>query len=322
MQQTTRSARLHVLNMTKRGSANSPTPLNKITKLDDMSDSGRFLIIERIKDGNLTTVSPFVLNKAINDLVGGKPREIRKLRDGTVMVRTMNRKQAEKLLKKTVLVEGIDIKVSEHKKLNQSQVVFTRFDLKHATDDEILTELNAQHVIALKRLKRRAGQVLVESYSILLTFDTPTPPEFLTIGYYERIRVRLYVPQPLRCFNCNRFGHTANRCQVEAICRNCTELKTADHKCQRIVCSNCYSIEHAAWDKSCPKFVEEKEIQTIKTKEKIPYGEARKIYLRDRPPLQQSFADTVKLNIAKYNVLPTRYKPKDGTDGAASMEIN
>lgn len=135
-------------NMGKRDSSSEPPqPVNKITKLDDLNNGGRFLVIERIGDGkNLTTVSPFVLNKAINHIAGGKPREIRKLRDGTVMVRTMNRKQANKLLKVTVLVEGINIKVSEHKKLNQSQGVITCFDLKHASDEEILTELKPQHV--------------------------------------------------------------------------------------------------------------------------------------------------------------------------------
>lgn len=160
-------------------------------------------------------------------------------------------------------------------------------------------------------MKKRVGQTLIDSDSILITFDTPTPPEFLTIGYYERVKVRLYVPQPLRCFNCSKFGHTANRCRFQAICRNCSELKTKDHKCQRTICSNCYSVEHAAWDKTCPKFVEEKEIQTIKTTYKIPYAEARKMYLRDRPPLEKSFADIVKMNIAEYGVVPIRLKLKE-----------
>lgn len=280
-------------------------------RLEDMTDSGRFMIIERADaEATMTTISPFVLGKAVEHIIDGRPREMRKLRNGTVMVRTMNRKQADKLLKKTELCQGINIKVTEHKSLNESKGVITCFDLKHASDDEILTELKSQHVIGLKRLKKRVSKELVESDSMLLTFDTLSPSEFLTVGYYERIRVRLYIPRPMQCFNCYRFGHTGKQCKVEAICRNCGELKTYEHKCKQVICSNCCSVEHAAWDKICPKFVEEQEIQTIKTKEKLPYSEARKIYLKNRPPLQQSFADIVKVNMAQFRTVPIRYKLK------------
>ena len=35
----------------------------------------------------------------------------------------------------------------------------------------------------------------------------------ITVGYLK-VKVALFVPNPMRCFNCNTFGHTSQRCKV------------------------------------------------------------------------------------------------------------
>lgn len=281
----------------KRSTESTNGSYNKMNKFDDLSAGTRFVIIQRTDDQqSMSTISPFVLDKAISHLVG-QVHSIRKLRNGTVMVQTMQKKQADKLIKTKQLVTGINVVVTEHKSLNTSKGVITCFDLKHATEGEILTELKPQGVTEIKRMKRRMGPgIFVDSDSWLLTFNSTTPPETIKIGYFEKIRVRLFIPKPLQCYNCSMYGHTAKYCKKKPLCRNCTEPKTEHHKCTRIVCSNCYSIEHAAWEKSCPLYKEEEEIQTIKTKYKVPYREARKFYLEHRPPLTESFRDIVNKN--------------------------
>lgn len=290
----------------------------------DMGDSGKFLIIQRIdKNATMATVSPFVLSNSIIKAIG-ETRELRKLRNGSVLVRTKNQKQAKLLMKMNELTKGINIKVIENVKLNQSKGVVSCFDLKHANDAEILEELKTQGVIDLTRLKKRVGKDLINSDSILFTFKTTSPPEYLKIGYL-RVRVRLYIPQPMRCYNCNKFGHSAKECKVEQICRNCIELKTTNHECKQIVCSNCYSIEHAAWEKICPKYKEEWDIQTIKTRQKIPYAEARKIYLINRPPMVESLGEIVKENLIVNQLVPIKLRKKDDKEaknGRAPAKLN
>lgn len=287
---------------------------NKFFKMDSSAENGKFLIIKRTDpDATMATISPFVLSKGIEGLLGGKPREIRKLRDGTVLLRIMTKKQADKILKKKELVQGINISVSEHEKLNISKGVVTLFDLKNASETETLTELGPQGVIAMKRLKRKNKQGEMEdSDSYLFTFKGTSAPDFIRIGFYERVRVRPFIPQPLRCFVCQKFGYTAKTCSFKPICKNCPELKTEDHKvCARIVCTNCYSVEHASWDKSCPKYKEELEIQCIKTRFKVAYNDARKQYLAERPPMEMNFADVVKNNLARNNLEPVKFIKKE-----------
>lgn len=308
----------------KRAHAETNTAAyNKMFKLDDVEESGRFLIIERTDNGEtMSTVSPFVLHRGVKHIMNGEAREMRKLRNGTVLVRTMNANQAKLLMSATTLVEGINIKVTIHGKLNTSQGVVTCFDLKNASDDEILKELKPQGVIGMKRLKRKNKEgVMEDTDSILFTFNKCSPPETITIGFYQRIRVRLYVPRPLQCFNCQRFGHTAKQCKVEQMCRDCNQLKTEDHKCIKVVCSNCYSIEHASWDKSCPKYKEEAEIQAIKTKYKLPYFDARKKYMNARQPFAESVADVVKKNLARNNIEVIKYRYKKRNDDDSPMEF-
>ena len=40
---------------------------------------------------------------------------------------------------------------------------------------------------------------------------------------YQRIRTREYLPNPLRCYKCNRFGHTSRGCRSEETCQICSQ---------------------------------------------------------------------------------------------------
>ncbi len=59
----------------------------------------------------------------------------------------------------------------------------------------------------------------------------------VTLGYMS-YNVREYVPKPLRCLDCQRFGHTALNCKEKRRCARCGE----DHeyeKCRRKVQLKC-----------------------------------------------------------------------------------
>ena len=48
----------------------------------------------------------------------------------------------------------------------------------------------------------------VPTNTLFLTFNTPYLPKEITVGYLK-VNVALFVPNPMRCFNCNKFGHTS-----------------------------------------------------------------------------------------------------------------
>jgi len=59
-------------------------------------------------------------------------------------------------------------------------------------------------------IQRNNGSVYTNTY--ILTFDKLQLPEILKIGYLL-VRVEQYLPTPLRCTKCQKFGHHATKCR-------------------------------------------------------------------------------------------------------------
>lgn len=88
-------------------------------------------------------------------------------------------------------------------------------------------------------------------------------------------QVRSYIPPPLRCFKCHRFGHVAAICRGK---RRCGKCEGEDHEygqCQEgvsVKCCNC-GVSHAAYN-GCQAHKRVAEVQRVKVEEKITYAEA------------------------------------------------
>jgi len=124
-----------------------------------------------------------------------------------------------------------------------------------------------------------------ETGLIKFTFATTSLPPTLKIGY-ESVKVRPYIPLPLRCHNCHRLGYITKACKSPKLCSNCSSV---DHTTEKEECSNnkfCINCRndvsdehnHSPIDKSCPPFIKQKEITAIKVTEKVDFKEAIKIY--------------------------------------------
>ena len=68
----------------------------------------------------------------------------------------------------------------------------------------------------------------------------------------------MLVPNPKRCFNCNKSGHTSQRCKVAAKCPGCGKDKHEGQCEGPKLCSNCNG-PHASSAKDCPVWQKEKE---------------------------------------------------------------
>ena len=105
-------------------------------------------------------------------------------------------------------------------------------------------------------------------------FDRQILPYCVTAGIH-RLDVRPYVPPPLRCYNCQRFGHTQERCRSEQKC-SCGSPPHGDDPCpDPPKCINC-GLAHSCRSRNCPTYKREVQIQTIKTSERLSYSEAKK----------------------------------------------
>ena len=117
------------------------------------------------------------------------------------------------------------IKVSAHKTLNTSKGVIRCRELADTSEDEIVDGLKSQGVIEVHRVTRKQGDTKVPTHTFFLTFAVPKLPESIKIGFLH-VKVSLFVPSPLRCFKCQKFGHSQGRCRNEAVCERCGHQST------------------------------------------------------------------------------------------------
>ncbi|GFV06948.1 CCHC-type domain-containing protein [Trichonephila clavipes] len=139
---------------------------------------------------------------------------------------------------------------------------------------------------------RRDGQVLNTKH-LILTFSTPDLPQTVKMAYI-RCPVRPYIPNPLRCFQCQRYGHSKNVCRGQPTCPRCGESGHDSADCKKKEqCLNCKG-EHPAYSRSCPTWITEKEITAVKIKENISYPEARRVVLARTPVSGKSYASATR----------------------------
>ena len=298
----------------KRGRESTGTTASAAKRLNTTEYNAhnwpRFLFVEsRQQDGSLARTSVFVISKAIQGSAGDV-KSIKKTRAGTLLVEVDKRSHSTGLLNMTTLA-GIPVRVSPHRSLNSSKGVIRSWDLVGTTEEEITDELSEIGVNDVKQMKFRKMGKVVETNTFVLTFDQPTPPKAVKCGYLN-IKVEDYIPNPMRCYKCQKFGHTLNKCSSEETCGRCSRRGHSMEACQEAPhCTNCGG-DHPSSSKNCPRFLEEKEVQTTRIKQRIPYMEAKKIVKsRNTKPSGPLFTE-----VAKCQCICTCRK-QTGTNGRA-----
>ena len=112
----------------------------------------------------------------------------------------------------------------------------------------------------------------------ILTFNTSQVPTEIKVGY-NLIKFSPYIPNPLRCYNCQKFGHHGSKCLKAPVCKKCGESGSVhiELSCSNpLKCPNCQG-NHTANSKHCVIWKREKEVNRIKFTNNIPFPEARKI---------------------------------------------
>ena len=89
---------------------------------------------------------------------------------------------------------------------------------------ELKDELKDQDVVGVNQVTLKKEGKVIPTNTLFLTFSSPELPKEITVGYLKG-KVALFVSNPMRCFNCNKFGHTSQRCKVAAKCTGCGKDK-------------------------------------------------------------------------------------------------
>jgi hypothetical protein len=158
----------------------------------------------------------------------------------------------------------------------------------HVTEEHIALDSGACWV---HRITRGDGVSRRPTRAVIVAFTSELPTT-VSIGLVN-FHVHAYVPLPLRCTNCQRYGHKTKRCQACApVCAKCSgSHKTPDCKVtekEALKFPNC-GEHHSAAYRGCKRFQNVEKTLKIASKQRMSYADAaRKVALNQRKARQSS----------------------------------
>ena len=289
---------------TPKPASTQNTTNKRLRPLDDDSDDGiqfqkpepfpKFIQIwnNNSEEEKITNLSPFIIEKVIEGLIG-TAKSVKKLKDNSILIETFRKSQTEQLLRQTKFY-NINVRVKPHQTLNSSKGIIRDPEMKGVTTDEMKEYLKSQGVLNVRRITIKKDGKIIETNTFVLTFNSPTIPKEIKI-FYRLIKIELYIPNPLRCFECQKFGHHEDRCTAAPVCAKCGKEGYCGFRSENckgpINCVNC-GKDHPAYSNKCEVWLKEKEIVKLKIKNNITYPEARKL-----------FETTMNLNNPSYSTI-------------------
>ena len=148
-------------------------------------------------------------------------------------------------LLKTTRFADRPMRVSIHKALNSSRGVIRCRELSGMTEMEIRTELQEQGVVEVHTVTVKKDTENGPPQHPVSDLQQSRPPE-RDHGRLSKSEGGLVCSQPYACFNCNKFGHTSQRCKVAAKCTGCGKDKH-EGQCERPSCALIEMVPTLHW---------------------------------------------------------------------------
>lgn len=273
-------------------------------------------VISKIPEKPIKRLNRWLLEKNISKVTNAISKASFN-REGDLILKVKGEDAATKLINTEKLGEW-PVEIKKHATLNNSKGVVFSTDMCWQNEDDIVAALqdrcNVKEVYIPKR-RRNASQgkqedQLIPSGIIIITFNQVEPPTVIPYGF-EKLNVRPYIPNPMKCVLCQELGHTKNKCNKGYIlCRECGHESGTDHSCRGKRCVNCKAEDHAANDRNCPSYLRAKEIEKIMVLNKKTRYEARKQFYECFGSLE-NFMELRGLTAAEILKRATRSKDQD-----------
>ena len=166
--------------------------------------------------------------------------------NNTIIIQTTNQKHSEKILKWKQFGK-LNIKTYPHPTLNFSKGVIESPDLTLCSLEEIRLHFKPQGITDVRRISIRKETRIIDTNTYILTCTTPTS---IRISYINT-KIETYMPNPLRCQKCQKYGHPKDKCTRPPICAKCRNSNHTELECQNpFNCINCTG-EHPVYTREC-----------------------------------------------------------------------
>ena len=273
-------------------------------------DPGPYVVILESLDQNIGNLHPIVIGKKFKEHGIKNVLRIKKKGKNRVAVDFITVNEANTILESKILKElnvkaYIPISLVTCKGIARG--IHTSVDTKEFVDEaESLIK-----IIEARRIKKRSKNAegleeLVDTEDMVVTFRGTTLPKYIKIHLFET-KIQLYIPQPMQCKNCLRYGHSGNQCRGRKRCSRCGEEHEHDACTNEISCVFC-KTNHVATSKTCDEFIRQKNIKRLMAENNISYFEARK--LMPKNPTTESpnnrTTDAHSFHPTDFPKLPTR----------------
>ncbi|KAK4317776.1 hypothetical protein Pmani_011174 [Petrolisthes manimaculis] len=295
--------------------------------IDIPSLNARYVNVRCVDESqSLKTVNPFIIKKVLDGQVGGSLEFAKKLRDGSLLVKVLNSSQVKDLLKLTQ-IHSFKVKTTIPVGPNTCKGVIFHRDLADLDDADILDGMKDQGVVEVQSMTRMRENKREKFGLVFMTFAAAQIPDTVKIGY-EIVHVRPYIQKPMRCFRCQKFGHTALRCFTrnsgEFICGKCAGSHETN-LCSETVfkCANCGG-PHQAGAGICRSLIVETETMAYMKAHDVSYGEAkRKVEgVTQVPTVSYAGAVAGSSNAPAVNDLLELLKAKEKENQALNDKVN
>ena len=252
-----------------------PNPtLIHFDSLFGLENWSRFLVLKTSQKISSTKLENILLSHCPT-----REMSFRLIKPNEWLVETTTKTQSE-VFQSLNKIEGMEVSVIKHDKLNsiQGTVVLPTFE-----DEE---ELPPRHIL-LDSLKKRYSNVQdIELYEMpkkfhdktlkiaKIKFEGQSLPQKIKIQGQNR-EVRPYIPKPLQCKSCSKFGHGENKCQATPVCAFCSSPNhPTKWNCGTPKCANC-GLEHHSRAKECTFYMYNTELKLLVSRSGMSFREAK-----------------------------------------------
>ena len=190
----------------------------------------RFLIVQgTIKDFLLSKLNLLAIEKGLKGLVG-TPTFVKRLRSGYLISEVSKWSHSENLLRSKTLA-NFPIQVVPHRNMNSKKGVIRCRDLVDTSEEETLGNLSPQGITEVRKIRVQRDGRRNNTGTIIITFELPVLPTSIKIGFL-RVKVDVYILNPLRGFRCQKYGHHKMTCKRELTCAKCGTTGHEDKECK------------------------------------------------------------------------------------------
>ncbi|KAH7955654.1 hypothetical protein HPB52_002797 [Rhipicephalus sanguineus] len=183
------------------------------------------------------------------------------------------------------------------------------------------TDLDQQDIFSalLQRAPVKSVRRLGASENVRIVFATESAPEHVILGY-TRYRVYKYIESPRECSKCQRFGHVAGTCRLQARCSRCGgNHERSSCGTEEPQCPNCKK-KHESTSPRCRVLRKEKEIHNYKKNNNVGYSSAKAVVCKQRNASRRDSDEKTPVNYTGASEKAFETTPRiDDTDEFPSL---